>query len=235
MRPWIKLCTGAPHRMNDKVRIIAWWLNIKRMNGQMESEWEWKMWQTGRQVRLGEGKEACTAQGGTGFILTYALEWNEDWHDLLIGAVTAHGGHGRSPVTPFRAQRMSCHQDRSKIKIHFLLGVDSNRTSGFHLSPSLPYLLGTCCSLRRYWIIQYRRCFCLLCFSIVFCFKLRAVCFEGEEGACFSTDLENVAHQHRISIMLKKNCFDTSSGVIFLIGDSSKLKKNMKKFWSTVP
>lgn len=46
--------------------------------------------------------------------------------------------------------------------------------------------------------------FAYFCFSIVFCFKLGAICCEGEERACFSTDSENAAHQYRIFIMLKR-------------------------------
>lgn len=151
-----------------------WWrLTDKRLNRQTESEWERWMWQTGGQVRLGEGERRLYSPGETGLILTYALEWSEDWHDLLIWAVTAHDGHRRSPVTLFQARRTSCHQDRSKIEINFLLGVDPDRATGrdFHLSLYLSLHLPGSCSLYCYKITQYWTGFyAYFCFSIVFFF-----------------------------------------------------------------
>lgn len=146
----INLWTRAPLRMDTKVSIIAWmdgWLNIKRAEGcfggagwkEIDGGWQTNGWTDRRRVsesvlavtnrRAGQarGRERrLYSPGETGLILTYAPEWNVDWHDLLIWAVTAHDGHRHSPVMLFQAWRTSCHQDRSKIEIHFLLGVDLN-------------------------------------------------------------------------------------------------------------
>lgn len=197
---------------------------------------------TNRQTGQARGREGgLYSRGETGLILTYALEWNEDWHDLLIWAVTAHDGHGCSPVTLFPARRMSCHRDRSKIEIHFLLRVDSNRATGpdFHLSLHLPllYLLGTCCSLCCSKIIPYWTCFvCLLLF-------IHSVLFQAEGSVLWGGGTSKFSYwfRERCSLVqdfhyVKRSCFDASSSgtfFFFLIGDSSKLKK-YEKVWSTV-
>lgn len=169
----------------------------RQTDEQTDGEWVRVLDVTNGRAGQARGRERrLYSPGETGLILTYALEWNEDWHDLLIWAVTAHDGHGRSPVTLFQARRTSCHQDRSKIEIHFLLRVDSNRATGpdFHLSLYLPvlYLALLCIAIKS---DNVGHVFAYFCFSIVFCFKLGAICCEGEERACFSTDSENAAHQ----------------------------------------
>lgn len=126
---------------------------------QTDREWVRVLDVTNRQAGQARGRERRLYHPReTGLVLTYALEWNEDWHDLLIWAVTAHDGHRHSPVTLFQAQRTSCHQDRSKIEIHFLLWVDSNWAAGLelHLSHyrSCLYQL-TSCSLYCYKIIYH--------------------------------------------------------------------------------
>lgn len=161
----------------------------------------------GRERRLYSPRE-------TGLILTYALEWNEDWHDLLIWAVAAHDGRGRSPVTLLHAWRMSCHRDRSKIQIHFLLRVDSNWATrpDFHPSLYLPLFVSTwqlLFSVLLYNIAISDSFFAHFCLCIVFCFKLGATCCEGEERVCRS--LEGLQDFH----LGKRSCFDTSSNAIF--------------------
>lgn len=143
------------------------------------------MWQTARQVRLEERERRLYSPGETGLILTYAPEWNEDWHDLLIWAVTAHDGHRRSPVTLLPARRTSCHQDRSKIEIHFVLREDSNWATGpdFHLSLYLPqlYLPASCCSLHCNALKSHNSLQVLPAFV---CSRLGASYFEGEDCTC---------------------------------------------------
>ncbi len=179
----------------------------RQTDEQTDGEWVRVLDVTNGQAGQARGRERrLYSPGETGLILTYALEWNEDWHDLLIWAVTAHDDHGRSPVTLLQAPRTSCHQDRSKIEIHFLLGVDLNRATGldFHLSLYRTCLCGTCSAVVVFCIAikSYNtgHVFAYLCFSIAFCFKLGAICCEGEERACFSTDSENAAHQYRIPL-----------------------------------
>lgn len=200
----------------------------RQTDEQTDGEWVRVLDVTNGRAGQARGRETrLYSPGDAGLILTYALEWNEDWHDLLIWAVTAHDGHGRSPVTPLQARRTSCHQDRSKIEIHFLLGVDSNRATGldFHLSLHLPplYLLGSCRSSYRYKIIQYRTCFCLLLFFYSVLFQARGnMLWGGGKSMFFHWFRECCSPVPDFHYVKKKGCFDTSSNAIFLIGDSSK-------------
>lgn len=83
----------------------------RQMDEQTDGEWVRVQDVTNRQAGQARGRERrLYSPGDTGLILTYALEWNEDWHDLLIWAVRAHDGHKCSPVTLFPARRMSCHR-----------------------------------------------------------------------------------------------------------------------------
>lgn len=121
---------------------------------------------TNRQTgRARGGQRGLYSPGETGFILTYAQEWNEDWHDLLIWAVAAHDGHGYSPVTLYRAQRMSCHQDRSQIEIPPLIGgIQTKLLCQTHICRST-CLCCSCLATAALWIViisySCRHEFCL--------------------------------------------------------------------------
>lgn len=191
----------------------------RQTDEQTDGEWVRVLDVTNGQAGQARGRERrLYSPGETGLILTYALEWNEDWHDLLIWAVTAHDGHGRSPVTLLQARRTSCHQDRSKIEIHFLLGVDSNRGTGldFHLSLYLPlrYLLGSCCFLYSYAFIQYWTCFCLL-FLYSVLFQARGNMLWGGGKSMFFHWFRKCCSPVQDFHYVKKSCFDTSSNAIF--------------------
>lgn len=191
---------------------------------QTDGEWVKVLDVTNGQAGQTRGRERrLYSPGETGLILTYALEWNEDWHDLLIWAVTAHDGHRRSPVILFPAWRTSCHQDRSKIEIHFLLGVDSNRATAldFILSLYLPplHLHGSCCSLYCYKIRKYQihawDFFCLLLFFYSVLFQDRDNMLWGGGNSMFFHWFRECCSLVQGVHYVKKTYFDTSSNAIF--------------------
>lgn len=103
------------------------------MDEQTDGEWVRVQDVTNRQAGQARGRDRrLYSPGDTGLILTYALEWNEDWHDLLIWAVRAHDGHKCSPVTLFPARRMSCHRIGQRSWLIFFSFFTG---SGFKLSP----------------------------------------------------------------------------------------------------
>lgn len=189
----------------------------RQTDEQTDGEWVRVLDVTNRQAGQTRGWERrLYSPGETGLILTYALEWNEDWHDLLIWAVTAHDGHGRSPVTLFQARRTSCHQDRSKTEIHFLPEVDSNRATGPDLHPSfhlpLLYLLA---SLYCYKILKYQTAFCLLLLFYSGLFQARGNMLWGGGKSVFFYWFRESPLGLQDFHFAKGSCFDTSSSAIF--------------------
>lgn len=199
MKLRIHLWTRAPRRMDTKVSIIAWmkdwisqgwrvfWSNPsekrlmeddRQMDEQTDGEWVRVQDVTNRQAGQARGRERrLYSPGDTGLILTYALEWNEDWHDLLIWAVRAHDGHKCSPVTLFPARRMSCHRigQRSWLIFFFFFHWEWIQTKSLaQTSFSLPACF--CCSslagvaMKLYITIHFYFLLLFFCF-VLFLFK----------------------------------------------------------------